>query len=337
MKSLSRMSLFCALLFATTAVGAEHSTLIGTVVDGDSQQPLANVQVFVNSPELRGEHVGVTDVSGHYRITHLPAGVYALRLVKEHYEPDTRQGIELRRNRTVRYDVRMSAACTSDCATAEVLSIRVRYPAPRIAKELREQLEHMTLGRTRLYLSREHCFMPDDVVARTPSWMLSRSIIQIPDGTPQLVYRAPSAEACSPDFRTTARERTSRQPRRRTPPRRTPATSSTCARSTSPRRRPSPRLPAPGEPTRTRPASGPSRGLRPSSGASSWTGCTSPGGGCPSPMSDAPGARGRPPAGQASPRTPCHDETVMIAAPGCGTLSGPLKDGRTSLYALAPR
>jgi hypothetical protein len=35
---------------------------------------------------------------------------------------------------------------------------------------------------------------------RTPSWMLSRQVISVPDGTPQLVYRAPSADRYSPDF-----------------------------------------------------------------------------------------------------------------------------------------
>lgn len=36
--------------------------------------------------------------------------------------------------------------------------------------------------------------------ARTPAWMLSRMPVLVPDGTPQLVYRAPSAERGSPDF-----------------------------------------------------------------------------------------------------------------------------------------
>lgn len=36
--------------------------------------------------------------------------------------------------------------------------------------------------------------------ARTPSWMLSRMPVLVPDGTPQLVYRAPSAARWSPDF-----------------------------------------------------------------------------------------------------------------------------------------
>lgn len=46
--------------------------------------------------------------------------------------------------------------------------------------------------------------------------------------------------------------------------------------------------------------------------------------------------RRRPPGGQASSGAPCHDETVMIGAPTCGTLWGPLKDGHTPVYALAP-
>ncbi len=44
------------------------------------------------------------------------------------------------------------------------------------------------------YSRRESC--PPGV----PSWALSRMHILVPDGTPKLVYRAPSADWCTPDF-----------------------------------------------------------------------------------------------------------------------------------------
>ncbi|WP_164015656.1 hypothetical protein [Pyxidicoccus trucidator] len=45
---------------------------------------------------------------------------------------------------------------------------------------------------------REPC--PPDPRESTPSWMLSRMVVLVPDGTPQLVYRAPSGATWSPDF-----------------------------------------------------------------------------------------------------------------------------------------
>ncbi|QSQ23011.1 hypothetical protein JY651_49325 [Pyxidicoccus parkwayensis] len=43
-------------------------------------------------------------------------------------------------------------------------------------------------------------FRVDSARAATPSWMLSRMVVLVPDGTPQLTFRAPSAQRGSPDF-----------------------------------------------------------------------------------------------------------------------------------------
>lgn len=44
------------------------------------------------------------------------------------------------------------------------------------------------------------CGVVRKVRREVPSWALSRMHILVPDGTPKQVYRAPSADLCSPDF-----------------------------------------------------------------------------------------------------------------------------------------
>lgn len=113
MKPLLRGSLLCALLLSTGAAGADNSTLIGTVIDGESQRPLADVMVIATAPD--GERVVVTDARGNYSIPRLPAGRYSLRFEKDRYKQGTRADIELRPNRTIRYDVKLFSSSSARC------------------------------------------------------------------------------------------------------------------------------------------------------------------------------------------------------------------------------
>jgi hypothetical protein len=63
---------------------------------------------------------------------------------------------------------------------------RIRYPAVQRSPPARKvQWSEVRVGGSR---------------DRVPSWMLSRMPVLVPNGTPQLVYRAPSAARGSPDF-----------------------------------------------------------------------------------------------------------------------------------------
>ena len=115
MKPLLHGSLLCALLLSTGAAGADNSTLIGTVIDGESQRPLADVMVVVSSPELDGERVVVTDARGSYSIPRLPAGRYTLRFEKDRYKQSTRADLQLRPKRTIRYDVKLFSTGSAHC------------------------------------------------------------------------------------------------------------------------------------------------------------------------------------------------------------------------------
>lgn len=89
------------------SVGAGNSTLIGTVIDAQSRQPMPDVVVSADSPNLSEEQVVVTDAQGQYRIPLLPPGVYRLRFDKHHFKPYTRADVQLRLNRTVRVNVEL--------------------------------------------------------------------------------------------------------------------------------------------------------------------------------------------------------------------------------------
>jgi hypothetical protein len=124
-KPFPRVSLVCALLLSPLAVGTEHSTLIGTVVDGESQQPLEDVLVVASAPELELERVVVTDSRGSYSIPGLPAGTYSLRFEKDRYKPGARTDIQLRLHRTTRHDVRLFSRDSRDCERAEAPTAEV--------------------------------------------------------------------------------------------------------------------------------------------------------------------------------------------------------------------
>ena len=98
--------LAAGLLYGSAAF-AQSSTMIGTVIDSQSRQPVADVVVTATSPNLQGEQTVVTDAQGNYRIPQLPPGVYTLRFEKEQYKPYARSDVQLRLNRTIRVNVEL--------------------------------------------------------------------------------------------------------------------------------------------------------------------------------------------------------------------------------------
>src|SRR3954470_9696282 len=95
-----------SLLVAMPALAQTTGTLSGQVVDANTQQPVADAVVIAQSPALQGEQTAVTDTTGSFEITLLPAGNYTLTVQRESYQPFTQQGLKVNLDRTIR--VRLS-------------------------------------------------------------------------------------------------------------------------------------------------------------------------------------------------------------------------------------
>lgn len=206
MTPLLRSALLCALLLSTASAAAEDSgTIIGTVIDAYSRQPVEGARVTVTSVEPKVEATTGTDAYGNYRITQLPVGMYGLRFEGKGFTPFTRSGVHLRRpGRTIRVNQELLPEWMK-----EVVEIVEAPPTIDVGAASMERtpidpefLKRIAVARPS---SRQHSHAASDDSARgdrdsVPSWMLSRMPVLVPDGTPQLVYRAPSAARGSPDF-----------------------------------------------------------------------------------------------------------------------------------------
>jgi len=91
-----------SLLLALPAVAQTTGTLSGQVVDANTQQPVGEAVVIAQSPSLQGEQTAVTDTTGSFEITLLPAGTYALSVQRESYQPFTQGGLTVRLDRTIK-------------------------------------------------------------------------------------------------------------------------------------------------------------------------------------------------------------------------------------------
>src|SRR5437762_3495465 len=99
-----------ALVMGGGAARADQSgtgVLTGTVVDGASSKPLAEVVVTATSSAQQGQQVVVTDAAGFYRIPNLPPGLYVLTLDRDQYAPLPREDITLRADATIRVNAVM--------------------------------------------------------------------------------------------------------------------------------------------------------------------------------------------------------------------------------------
>ncbi|MCP3136456.1 mucoidy inhibitor MuiA family protein [Pyxidicoccus xibeiensis] len=88
-------------------IGSRDGTLLGTVIDAQSRQPVPDVVITATSPSIAGEETVVSDAQGHYRVPFLSAGIYTLRFEKEQFKPYARSDIQLRARRTVRVNVEL--------------------------------------------------------------------------------------------------------------------------------------------------------------------------------------------------------------------------------------
>jgi len=84
-----RRAALAFILSIGTAVAAETPTavLTGVVVDADTQAPVSEAVVIARSPSLVGEQTAITDGSGAFEISLLPAGTYSLAVRRDGFEP----------------------------------------------------------------------------------------------------------------------------------------------------------------------------------------------------------------------------------------------------------
>src|SRR3954464_9845063 len=102
-----RRSLAVTLLLSFCAAGAHAdqsgaAVLIGTIVDGGTGKPAADVVVTATSSAQQGQQVVVTDPGGFYRIPNLAPGTYVLSLDRDGYTPFSRDDVVLRADATLR-------------------------------------------------------------------------------------------------------------------------------------------------------------------------------------------------------------------------------------------
>ncbi|MFO0617480.1 MAG: TonB-dependent receptor [Polyangiaceae bacterium] len=105
-----------ALVTAEPALaGQGQGVLVGSVVDGASKKPVADVIITITSPALQGAHTVVTDASGGYTAPGLPPGTYTVVADADGYKPYSYGGIQLSADSTIRLNVTMvPTALTAD-------------------------------------------------------------------------------------------------------------------------------------------------------------------------------------------------------------------------------
>lgn len=98
-----------AVLFASLGQAQTTSVLTGTVTDAATGKPLSEVVVTATSPALQGERTLVTNAAGTYRILELSPGTYSMRFVKPGFTPFTKEGLELKLDRTLRVNAQLAS------------------------------------------------------------------------------------------------------------------------------------------------------------------------------------------------------------------------------------
>jgi hypothetical protein len=104
----------------------------GQIVDG-SGRPVNKAVVILTSPSMAGEQTAVTDASGAFELTLLPAGVYSLTVQRDGYQPFMQGGFTIRRDLAIRVKLQL----VPDTASAPT--------GPSISPE---QMELVPYGRT---------------------------------------------------------------------------------------------------------------------------------------------------------------------------------------------
>ena len=99
-----------ALLVASGVASAQtdkaaNGVITGVITDASTGKPVAGAVVIGTSPAAKGEQTGVTDASGKFTISNLPAGTYKLGVQLGGYKPGERADLVVKADTTLRANV----------------------------------------------------------------------------------------------------------------------------------------------------------------------------------------------------------------------------------------
>lgn len=97
----------CVTIPIDAARAENRPTLVGTVLDAATEQPLPGVTVIVKSPALQGVKTAITDGTGQYRISQLPPGSYSIHLEKQSYQVYLSAEVGLRAGSTIQVNAQL--------------------------------------------------------------------------------------------------------------------------------------------------------------------------------------------------------------------------------------
>ena len=99
------------------------------VVDAATQGPLGDVVVVARSPALPGEQTVVTDLSGAFEMTLLPAGTYSLAVKRDGFQTYSPEGLVLKGGR-MRVRIAVLPVPTSANLAADAVELNDTMIAP---------------------------------------------------------------------------------------------------------------------------------------------------------------------------------------------------------------
>jgi TonB family protein len=116
-----------------TAMAAQtpRAVLTGVVVDANTQAPVSEALVIARSPSLVGEQSAITDESGAFEITFLPAGTYSLAIRRGGFEPYAPESLTIKGGK-----VRVRIAVTPVPTPAAILESAVEFEEHMTAPEM---------------------------------------------------------------------------------------------------------------------------------------------------------------------------------------------------------
>ena len=107
------------------------AVLTGVVVDADTQAPVSEAVVIARSPSLVGEQSAITDESGAFEITWLPAGMYSLAVRRDGFEPYAPEPLAIKGGK-----VRVRIAVAPAPTPAAILESAVEFEEHMTAPEM---------------------------------------------------------------------------------------------------------------------------------------------------------------------------------------------------------
>ncbi|WP_426755336.1 TonB-dependent receptor [Myxococcus sp. Y35] len=120
-KALRVITVILAVLLPSGSAANPLSAIVGTVIDAQSGQPIAEVVVTMTSSEEEGERIAVTRPDGSYRLPNLRPGDYVLRFEREHFEPYVLTALTVREGRSLRVNVTLQPSNERDILSLDSL------------------------------------------------------------------------------------------------------------------------------------------------------------------------------------------------------------------------